>query len=132
MNTTDLNWKTWLEHGDQYLKAGSAKSENSRLGTDIRYNLLSIALESYVMAIMDFHQSLPENHTYTDLLSALEQTIPLDKTLKERILKYENIQSICSLEKYHHRPPSGEELADLQGAIVEISKIAYKETSVSL
>ena len=131
MNTTDLNWRTWLEHGDQYLKAGSKNGENSRLGADIRYNLLSNALESYVMAIMDFHNDLPENHTYTDLISGLDKTISLDKSLKERILKYENIQSICSLEKYHIRPPSEEELIDLKGAVGEIGKIAHKETSVS-
>ena len=34
--------------------------------------------------------------------------------LKARLLKYENIQSICSLEKYHRVHPTEDELAGLK------------------
>lgn len=126
MEATDLNWRTWHKHGNQYFKSATSSNSNSRLGPEIRYNLLSMALESYVMAILDYHHTLPDNHTYSDLIYGLERVIPLDGTLKERILKYENIQSICSIEKYHLRPPTEEELIDLQGAISEISELTDK------
>ena len=124
MDTQKLNWETWLKQGDQYLKAGTPKSEKSRFGTEIRYNLLSMSMESYIMAILDFHNTLPDNHTFIDLLNALEVVIPVDKSLKDRILKYENIQRICSLEKYHRNKPSEEDINDLRGAIVEIGEMA--------
>ncbi|RXP44967.1 hypothetical protein EC396_16405 [Lutibacter sp. HS1-25] len=123
MANKKLNWKTWLQEGDQYLRAYGTKS---RFGTEIRYNLISMSFEAYTMAILDFHNSLPENHTYSDLMYALETVVPIDKTLRERILKYENIQSICSIEKYHTVKPTEEELADLKGAILEISALAHK------
>ena len=125
MSLTDLNWRTWLKNGDQYLKAATPKGEKSRFGTDIRYNLLSMSLEGYIMAILDFHGDLPENHTFLDLVVALERVMPIDESLKQRILKYENIQSICSLETYHRSAPTEEELLDLKGAIVEISSLAH-------
>lgn len=122
---SNLNWKTWLQHGDQYLKAATPKGEKSRLGADIRYNVLSMSLEGYIMAMLDYNGCLPENHTYIDLINALDRVYPLDKDLRSRILRYENIQSICSIEQYSRRAPSDEELTDLHGAISEIGSIAH-------
>lgn len=126
MYKSNLNWHRWLKNGDQYLKSATPKGEKSRFGTDIRYNLLSMSLEGYIMAILDFHNNLPDNHTYSDLVTGLERVMPISLTLKKRILQYENIQSICSIEKYHRSSPTEEELEDLKDAITEISVIAHK------
>ena len=126
MNTRKINWQTWLEYGDQYLKASASKRKISRFGATIRYNLISMSLESYVMAILDYHHTLPDNHTFSDLITALDVVIPLENTLKKRILHYENIQTICSVEKYHRSSPTEEELQDLTGAINELSSIAHR------
>lgn len=120
------SWHVWLPQGDQYLKAGTPKSGTSKFGTDILYNLLSMSLESYIMAILDFKQNLPDNHTYTDLINGLERVMPLDKDLKHRILKYESIQSICSVDKFSIQQPSDEEISDLREAIKEIKELAYQ------
>ena len=82
------------------------------------------------MAILDYHHQLPYNHTYTDLMTALEMVVPVSETLKKRIFRYENIQSICSIEKYHRRKPTEEELKDLKEAIAQIRAIAH-DTCVS-
>lgn len=126
MSGHNLNWQTWLKNGDQYLNAATPTGSKSRFGTDIRYNLLSMSLEGYIMAMLDYHHNLPENHTYLDLMTALETVIPIDDTLKKRILQYENIQSICSIEKYYRSQPTEEEVDDLKGAIGEISRLAHK------
>ena len=126
MEIMDLNWRTWLKHGDQYLKAATPKGKTSRFGASVRYNLLSMSLEGYVMAILDYHNNLPDNHTYRDLMDALELVVPVDEALKRRILSYENIQSICSIEKYHREDPTDAELADLRAAIEEVGQMAHK------
>ena len=124
-NSRALTWQAWLAHGDQYLKASKPKGYKNRFGTEIVYNLLSMSLESYIMAIMDFHHQLPENHTYTDLLRGLDTVMRVDPGLKARILQYENIQSICSIEKYHRTAPSHDEIDDLKGALIEIRNMAH-------
>ena len=129
MYENNLNWKTWLRNGDQYMNSATPKGKKSRFGTDIRYNLLSMSLEGYVMAIMDVHNAMPENHTYTDLIAALETVADLDQELKSRILKYENIQSICSIEKYHRTSPTEEDLIDLKEAVGAIGSMAHKACS---
>ena len=126
MQISDLDWRKWLKNGDQYLKAATPKGDKSRFGGNIRYNLLSMSLEGYIMAILDFHSSLPDNHTFTDLVAGLEAVAPIGEDLKDRILSYENIQSICSIEKYHRSDPTEEELNDLKSAIVEIGVMAHQ------
>lgn len=125
MYENKLNWETWLKNGDQYLKAATPAGKKSRFGTDIRYNLLSMSLESYIMAILDYNGTLPDNHTFIDLITALEKVMPVDEKLRERILKYESIQSICIIEEYTRSDPSEEDIDDLRGAILEISRLAH-------
>jgi hypothetical protein len=126
MVETDLDWRKWLKNGDQYLKAVIPDGTKSRFDTDIRYNLLSMALEGYIMAITDYHNFLPDNHTYTDLMDGLERVVSVDPDLKQRILKHANIQSICSIEKYHRdNHPKQEELDDLRLAVIAIQSMAH-------
>ena len=124
--STDLNWRTWLNQGDQYLKASKPNSNINRFGTEIVYNLLSMSLESYIMAILDIHDAMPENHTYTDLFYALDEVIDMDEQLKNNILKYENIQSICSVDKFIINKPSEEEITDLKGNMLRFSELAHE------
>ncbi|TLX74123.1 hypothetical protein E9993_13575 [Labilibacter sediminis] len=119
------NWKKWLKDGDEYMKSMPAPGKISKFGTDIRYNLLSMGFESYVMAILDYKDNLPDNHTYTDLIYGIERVMPFDQELKKRILKYECIQDICSLDKYTILQPSEEDISDLHGAILEIKDLAH-------
>jgi hypothetical protein len=126
MQIGDLSWRKWLKNGDQYLKAATPKGEKSRFGADIIYNLLSMSLEGYIMAILDYHSSLPDNHTYTDLIAGLESVMQIDEALKNRILSYENIQSICSIDQYFRSKPSEESLVGLRTAVTEIGDIAHK------
>ncbi|PWE00576.1 hypothetical protein [Marinilabilia rubra] len=125
MIVSDLNWKTWLRHGDQYLKAAGSKGA-FRFDTEIAYNLLGMSLEGYVMAILDIHNSLPENHTFTDLVDALETVYPLDVKLREKILQYESLQSICSVDKYQREKPSSDAVDDLRTAVNRIGVIAHE------
>ncbi len=35
MNTTELNWRTWMKYGDQYLKAAVPRNKTRSFNTDI-------------------------------------------------------------------------------------------------
>ena len=118
------DWMTWLNNGEQYFRAACPKGDKSRFGADLLYNLLSMSLEGYVMAIAGFYDCLPYNHTYTDLMDALERVMPLDPDLKARILTHESLQNICSIEDYQRSHPSEDALADLRDAVARIGAMA--------
>ncbi len=119
-------WKTWLRNGEQYFRAASPKEKKSRFTPELRYNLLSMSLEGYVMAVSGFHNCLPYNHTYTDLMEALEKVIPLDPELRDQVLRHESIQDICTIESYHRSQPTQEALEELENAVMRIGELARR------
>lgn len=118
------DWMVWLENGEKYFRAACPKGSPSRFNPELRYNLLSMSLEGYVMAVCGYLGCLPYNHTYTDLMEALDRVAPLDPELKERILRHESIQEICSIEAYHRSCPDQKALTDLEQAVGRVGEIA--------
>jgi hypothetical protein len=57
------------------------------------------------------------------LIRAWESVSPLEPELKARILKYEDMQSICSLEAYQRHDPTQEQIVELRKAVVELGLI---------
>ena len=118
------DWTTWLANGEQYYRAACPEGRKSRFLPELQYNLLSMSLEGYVMAIADVNGTLPYNHTYTDLMETLETLVPLDPDLKAVILKHERLQELCSLDDYHRSTPSEADLAELRSAVDRIGALA--------
>jgi hypothetical protein len=131
MTVQEFKWQTWLKNADDYLKA-IAPNKISRFGTDIRYNLITMALENYIMAILDYHNNTPGNHSIINLMRTLESIMPIDKTLKQRILKYTIVQSICSIDLYNRKNPTEEDIEDLTGAVNEIGNMAHKTCKIDV
>lgn len=119
-------WEEWLDNGEKYYKAASPKNKKSRFSPELQYNLLSMSLEGYVMAVSGYHNLLPENHTYTDLMDALDRIVHLDPDLKDQVLRHESIQEICSMEDYTRSCPSETALEELRDAILKIGDLARK------
>lgn len=117
------SWETWLSQATEYEKAAGGTTTPSRFSPAIQYNLIALALEGYVMAMASRHGSLPENHTFTDLIRAWERVAPLDPALKSVILKYEDMQSICSLDGYRRFEPTLRDIQELRTAVSALGKI---------
>lgn len=115
-------WSIWLREGKQYLKAGSGK--NNKFNNEILYNLLAMSLEKLVMAILGFKMSLPFNHTFTDLMEALEKIVPIEKEFKDTILSLEKKQELCSFDEYIRTDISNEDIVSLRAAVIKIMEMA--------
>ena len=94
---SELNYAKFLELGRQYEASGKGKNgANSKLSPLVVYNMFSMALENYCMAILIYHGTMADNHTFTDLVNSLDTVRPLEPELKRRILDLERHQQICS------------------------------------
>ncbi|NLD99493.1 MAG: hypothetical protein GX640_06425 [Fibrobacter sp.] len=118
------NWREWLTDGEKYLKTAGGQSKAARFNTAYQYNVIAIALESFAMAILDYHGKLPDNHTFTDLIEALQTVIGLPDDLREKILEHEQTQKICSFTDYTRTEPTTEEINDFRDAVKKIGTIA--------
>jgi hypothetical protein len=94
---SDPNHNKFLNLGRQYEAAAVGKDgTDSRLSPLVVYNMFSMALENYCMAILTCHGTMADNHTFTDLLESLDRVCPFDSELKRRIFDLERHQQICS------------------------------------
>lgn len=118
----EAHWSVWLREGRQYFKAGSG--EKGRFNNAVLYNLLAMAFEKFVMAILGFHLSLPINHTFTDLIYSLEKYYPLDAETRETLLKLETKQEICSFEDCMRADVSDEDIGIMRETIRKFDAMA--------
>ncbi|MGE5670806.1 MAG: hypothetical protein ACM31E_05130 [Fibrobacterota bacterium] len=117
---------TWFEKGEKYLASVKDTGKPGKFSPVIQYNLIAMAFESFAMAILDYHKQLPENHTFTDLLDALDKVIQIDTTLRNAIINHENTQMLCPVIEYKRQEPTLEEVMEFRGTIVTIAEIAKK------
>lgn len=123
-----LNWQQWLKEGQQYEKAGIGKNKTaSKLDPIIVYNLFSMSLESFCMAILDYHGTLADNHTFSDLLDSLERVCPVKPDLKCRILELEKCQQICSFDDFVVAQVDSIVNREFQDVIKLVSELAHAE-----
>lgn len=118
----EAHWSIWLREGRQYFKAGSG--EKGRFNNAILYNLLAMAFEKFVMAILGYHLSLPINHTFTDLIYSLEKFYPLDAETRDILLKLETKQEICSFEDCMRVEVSDEDIGIMRETIRKFDAMA--------
>ena len=100
-------WKKTLDEGMRLLSVAQKTAESKKFSPPIRYNLASMGFEKCVMAVCAVNNYLPENHTLTDLFDAVQQFVSIDLPLKETVLKYEDLQKLCSLDDYQRQAPTG-------------------------
>ncbi|WP_410013004.1 hypothetical protein [Sodalis sp. C49] len=78
------------------------------------FNVASIAVECYLIALCAWYGSMPYNHNYGSLMDTAEEVILFSPALSGKIRALDDIFGLCSLENYHHGTPT---LADSVGII---------------
>lgn len=73
------------------------------------FNVASIAIENYLIALCAYHNVMPSNHNYSNLLADARSVMPFEPELAASIEALDEIFGICSLEHYHHGEPSGDD-----------------------
>ncbi|GEO81664.1 HEPN domain-containing protein [Pararhodospirillum oryzae] len=90
-----------------HLRAEQFAQDNQR--PSLIFNVGSVAIEHYLVALCAAHGRMPLNHTYTDLLETVEEVTTLPDSLADEIRALDRIFGLCSLEHYHHGTPEEED-----------------------
>ncbi|MBU1172105.1 MAG: hypothetical protein KKD44_21330 [Proteobacteria bacterium] len=120
----------WFKEGCQFLTAASGKKK--KFNRSIRYNLLGMAFEKFVMAILIHHGTLPDNHTFSDLLIGLEKVCQVEPDMKKTILRLESAQQICSFTDCFQRELGDEDIDIMKGVMEKVKVIAELNCRVQL
>lgn len=108
MNSNEIDLETFEEdyrsakmyhyRAKQFLEEGQCSS--------VVFNVASVALENYLIALCDLYGVEPDNHNYTCLMDAVETFMDISQELNEKIRSLDGIFGICSLENYYHGVPA--------------------------
>lgn len=101
---------TFLSEGDAYLKVVvNAHKRPQIFSLEMQFNLLTMAIEKHVMAILTSAGMLPNNHAFLDLLDGLKWVIPVSEEVDQQLRSLDHHESMCSLEM------SGRHIPDAKG-----------------
>ncbi|WPD21881.1 MAG: hypothetical protein Q3M24_14820 [Candidatus Electrothrix aestuarii] len=106
-------WEEFLSDGERYLNtATAAHTKQKKIFTpEILYNVIAMAIEKFVMAVLMQRGTMPYNHTMTDLVEAMESTFPGKMAgLGEGLLEMDKYQEICDLDGFKITPPGPEKI----------------------
>lgn len=100
------------------------------------FNIASVALERYLVAICELYGEEPMNHNFISLMMAVDKLIDTPKEFSKEVKSLDQIFGICFLEDYFHGTPTQEDadktlrLCDEAGNLFDKEKI--KEIKESL
>lgn len=128
---TITGWEDFYRDGKDYLRTVSAAYDNRKAAFTavILYNMISMAIEKFVMAALMHRGAMPYNHTMADLVEALELTFQgaVDR-FRDELLALDAYQEICDLDAYSITPPSMEEIPGMLELARKVQRLAVEST----
>ena len=125
-------WQDYLREGNQFLATATNGYANRQqvFTAGILYNLVAMAIEKLIMALLMESGNLPYNHTMHDLVAAMEEFQPGELgNLGEELKALDGFQEICDPYEFTITPPSMEEVARMLALAGEVQSIAITNTA---
>jgi len=105
------NWGGFYEEGAAYRHTLKKALNRPEIFTPvIMHNLSAMAIEKFFMALLVSRGRMPDNHTLTDLVNAVEKTLPVDRELSRDLAFMDSLQQICSMDHYEKAEMTGKEV----------------------
>ncbi|OJV87493.1 MAG: hypothetical protein BGO34_10480 [Bacteroidia bacterium 44-10] len=70
------------------------------------FNIASVALERYLVALCELYGEEPMNHNFITLAITIEKLVGIPKDLSKEIKSLDQIFGICFLDNYFHGTPT--------------------------
>ncbi len=99
------------------------KFSHSGRPSNLVFNIASMALERYLVALCDLYGIAPENHNYACLMDAAETVFDFTSIMNQDIRSLDDIFGICSLEVNPHGDPKASDATNILALCGEVQKI---------
>ncbi len=85
--------KMYHYRANQFLEKKSSAS--------VVFNIASMALENYLIALCELYGVTPGNHNFECLMDAVETVVTISPEMEKEIRSLDLLYGICSLENFH-------------------------------
>lgn len=96
------------------------------------FNIASVALERYLVALCDLYGAEVRNHNYITLMRTVETIVDVPKDLNQRIKAMDWIFGICSIDEYRHPNPDESDMENVLTLCDEVKKLFDEKKVVSI
>jgi HEPN domain-containing protein len=115
--------KAYHRRALQYLEAKQPAS--------LVFNVASVALERYLVALCDLHGVEPVNHNFISLMKDVQQLVDVPRELNREIRSLDHIFGICFLDNYYHGTPQITDMEKVLRLCNEVQPLFDKEKNVT-
>lgn len=125
-------WQEFLKEGEQFLATAlNGYTKRRQVFTaEILYNLVGMAIEKLLMAVLMKSGNLPYNHTMHDLVEAMEEFLPGQLAgLADELKALDGYQEICDIESYSISPPAITEVGCMLELAEAVKALAITNTT---
>ncbi|HIJ79789.1 MAG: hypothetical protein OEY01_13825 [Desulfobulbaceae bacterium] len=126
------DWQVFLEQGNQFLATASKAFARQRevFTPEILYNLVAMAIEKLIMALLMKSGNLPYNHTMHDLVESMEEFLPGRLAgLGGELKGLDAFQEICEVDNFTIRVPAAAEVAGMLALARKVQELTLTQTS---
>lgn len=118
----------FLKEGDAYLKTVLNAGKRPEIFTpEIVFNLLSMAIEKLMMAILTHSGCLPDNHTFDQLGEAFHAVSPLDERDRDMLAELDAHNNLCSLDAFKQIIPDASTMARFTALAERFQTLAHQK-----
>lgn len=119
------DWKKYYDEAGGYSKAAFGAFRKKRLGNEVVFNLIGLAIENYLTAVCMKFNTLPEHSTVGSMLRLLKKhvEIPESFTAESRFMN-RFMDYFCSLEVMEIPKPTSSDLTRMLGFTEDIKNFS--------
>ncbi len=114
-------WSVYLNEGLAYSKTVlGAKSKGRKFGNSVYYNLIGLALESLLTALIMKDGDLPEHSSIGSMMRMLKDKYEMPESFREETRFYNKFMNFCALDVTPQVDPSDEEIERMIAFLVSV------------
>ena len=120
-------YDTMIKGADSYY--GSAKrafNKDSKFTTELVFNIITMAIEKYLVGLLMSKGIMPMNHVIKYLLEETEEYFKLDNVIQQNLAKVDDYLYICSMDDFTKKVPSKEEMGSIMDAVERLKIFTHE------
>ena len=124
------NWQKYYDEANSYAKGALGAFKKSKLGSQVVYNLVSLAIENYLTALCVSKNTLPEHSSIGSMIRQLKKYMDVPAGFTDEARFMNKFMNFCSLEVLETIEPSQDDLARMLGFADELKTFCDKELAI--
>lgn len=121
------NWRKYHNEANDYSKAAFGSFNKRKFGSQVVYNLLSMAIENYLTALCVSCGEMPEHEGISYMLRQVGKNVQIPEAFFDEARFVNRFMNFCSLEVFEPKDPTRSDLVRMLSFTDDIKQYCEKK-----